>query len=213
MGDRTKGQGAPWRDEEMLREEYVHKQRSSYELAEEWGCSSSTVLHWVRKYRLGKYSRLPRFITVTKGNNQGYETLTGSRSGDSYHVIHHRLLAVAEWGFDAVADKDVHHKNGIRWDNRPENLELLTKEEHTQEHEGTEIVDGEPWYAEDNLRSLYHDLGWSLLEIANEYGVVHSAVRQHMEKHGIERRSNSEAARLQHQGNQQQTLDSFAGDD
>jgi len=70
-----------------------------------------------------------------------------------------------------------------------------------------------PWYAENNLRGLYHDLGWSLLEIANEYGVVHSAVRQHMEKHGIERRSKSEAARLQHQGNQQETLDSFVGDD
>lgn len=30
---------------------------------------------------------------------------------------------VAEHGVDAVAGKHVHHKNGIRWDNRPEKLQ------------------------------------------------------------------------------------------
>jgi len=47
----------------------------------------------------------------------------------------HRLLAVAEYGFDAVADMDVHHKNGIPWDNRPVNIEPMDHGEHTKLHE------------------------------------------------------------------------------
>lgn len=46
----------------------------------------------------------------------------------------HRLVMVAECGFNTVADKHIHLKNGIRWDNRPENLELLSPTEHTERH-------------------------------------------------------------------------------
>jgi hypothetical protein len=56
------------------------------------------------------------------------------RNGAVEHVLVHRLLAVAEYGFDAVAGKHIHHKNGIRWDNRLENLEVLTPSEHAKLH-------------------------------------------------------------------------------
>lgn len=46
----------------------------------------------------------------------------------------HRLLAVAEWGFEAVQGRQVHHVNRIPWDNRPENLALLTPSEHSRLH-------------------------------------------------------------------------------
>jgi len=232
MGDPTKGEGAPWRDEETLREEYVHKQRTSYELAEEWGCSASTVNSWVRKYGLDKYSQLPKFTLISQETEErpdgsrhgssGYEIYTSRAEQVSVsQVRHHRLIAVAEWGLDAICRKEVHHKNGIPWDNRPDNLELLTKGEHStlhnhQKHD-TEVVDGKPWYAEDNLRRLYHELQWSTNEIADEYDVSGGCVRQHMRKLNIETRSLSEANRLTHQDSQQQTLDSFSkrstGDD
>lgn len=49
---------------------------------------------------------------------------------DGVEVAHHRLLAVAWFGVDEVDNKVVHHVNGIPWDNREGNLELLTSEEH-----------------------------------------------------------------------------------
>jgi hypothetical protein len=52
--------------------------------------------------------------------------------GDSIPV--HRLLAVAEWGVDAVKGKHVHHENGVKWDNRVGNLELLNPSEHAKMH-------------------------------------------------------------------------------
>jgi len=223
-----KHEDAPWRDEETLREEYVHKQRTTYELAEEWGCNASTVNSWVRKYGLDKYSQLPKFTLGSRKDEElpdGKRNLSATREqlfhrderGSLNRIYHHRLLAVAEWGLDAIRGKDVHHQNGIRWDNRPDNLELLTRAEHRREHCGTEMVDGEPWYAEDNLRRLYHELEWSTYDIAEKYDVGTTTVNNHMEKHGIERRSKSEANRLCHQDGQQQTLDSFSkrssGDD
>lgn len=49
-------------------------------------------------------------------------------------VLVHRLLAVSENGIDAVKDKHVHHKNGVPWDNRPKNIEVLSEAEHKSKH-------------------------------------------------------------------------------
>jgi hypothetical protein len=46
----------------------------------------------------------------------------------------HRLLAIAEHGIGAVKDKVVHHENGIKWDNRPENIEVMDETEHLRQH-------------------------------------------------------------------------------
>lgn len=214
----------PWRDKETLREEYVHKQRTTHELAEEWGCHHSTVADWVRRYGFDTYNQLPNFTLGspkseerpdgTRSSKATYETAQHlDESGSKRYIRHHRLLAVAEWGLDAIRDMEVHHQNNIPWDNRSDNLELLTKEEHAREHRGTEVVDGEPWYAEGNLRRLYDELEWSLNEIAEEYDVTISTVISHMKKSGIERRATWETRRLQQQDGQQQMLNTFTGDD
>jgi DNA-binding transcriptional ArsR family regulator len=46
----------------------------------------------------------------------------------------HRLVAIAEYGVDAVAGREIHHKNGIKWDNRPSNLTPLDREAHARHH-------------------------------------------------------------------------------
>jgi hypothetical protein len=72
--------------------------------------------------------------------DRGYVICATNYRGTTDSVGIHRLVMVAERGFDAVADKHVHHKNGVRWDNRPENLELLSRTEHAERHGfGSEI--------------------------------------------------------------------------
>lgn len=46
----------------------------------------------------------------------------------------HRLVAVAEYGFDAVAGQEIHHKNNHKADNRRENLEPINASEHVELH-------------------------------------------------------------------------------
>ena len=63
-------------------------------------------------------------------NVNGYERVRHCQE----EVKHHRLLAVAHFGFDEVVENVVHHKNGLTWDNRPDNLELLSQSEHMAHH-------------------------------------------------------------------------------
>jgi len=44
--------GAKYRDEEWLREQYVNEGRSTYDIADECGCSSTTVNRWLEKHAI-----------------------------------------------------------------------------------------------------------------------------------------------------------------
>ncbi|RBI58323.1 hypothetical protein DMJ13_27385 [halophilic archaeon] len=73
---------------------------------------------------------------------QGYVVAYASfKGGGLVNVGIHRLVAVAEYGFDAVSGKHIHHKTGIPWDNRPENLSPETQSEHMREHWHSSVDD------------------------------------------------------------------------
>jgi len=68
-------------------------------------------------------------------NYNGYESwLSNDPDGVERLMKVHRLLAIAEFGIESVKDKHVHHKNGIPWDNRPDNIETITNSKHLAEH-------------------------------------------------------------------------------
>jgi len=98
-------------------------------------------------------------------------------------VYVHRLLAVSEYGFDAVKNKEVHHKNGIKWDNRPENIELLTVEEHRQ-LEADKKYNGN-WRNKELLEKLYWDQEKSMKEIADELDCTSPTICRWLKKHNI----------------------------
>ena len=85
------------------------------------------------------------------GSGAGYERWrsyelrpsTAADGKEDVYVAHHRLLAVVEcypstMSLEAILrdldGKDVHHRNGIKWDNRPSNLEPIDHGEHAKLH-------------------------------------------------------------------------------
>jgi len=134
----------PWRDESLLRNLYWEQELSTTEIADKLECTQPTISKWMQRLNISR--RDPREAAPNRRRHpavftdRGYVICASNYRGTTDSVGIHRLVMVAERGFDAVADKHVHHKNGVRWDNRPENLELLSRAEHANRHGfGTEI--------------------------------------------------------------------------
>jgi transposase len=137
----SKNRDKPWRDAEKLRELYHDYGMSTIDIGAELGCHHMTVISWMEKHDIERRDRL---MAANKGRwkkpapfmttERGYECWKPKVLGETQYVSVHRLLAVSEYGFEAVDEMAVHHKNKIPWDNRPENIELLTFSEHMEKH-------------------------------------------------------------------------------
>lgn len=119
----------PWKDEELLSELYLDEGLSMQEISDKFEGAGTTSIQ-----RALEYYDIPtrqQSSSVSNSNNH-YELICDS--GGSSCVLVHRLQAVSIWGFDAVCGKHIHHQNGIPWDNRPSNLELMNPSEHMSHH-------------------------------------------------------------------------------
>lgn len=145
--DLRKSDFRPWNDEDTLRKMYYDEKMSTREIAEELGASQPTIRRSMEKlgidrrdrseaHQMSMWSKPAPF----RSGPRGYEKWSTTINRKTVDMYVHRLLAVAEYGIDPVADKEVHHKNGIKWDNRAENIELKSKSEHLKTH--AEKTDG-----------------------------------------------------------------------
>jgi predicted DNA-binding transcriptional regulator YafY len=124
----------PHRDEDTLRRLYWSENKSLREMAEELEVGARTVSRNMEKCGVPRREPEHQRGGVHLRFNDGYLTWKPNVRGESYSVRVHRLVAVAEYGYEAVKSNVVHHKNRHKSDNRPENLELMTQAEHNREH-------------------------------------------------------------------------------
>lgn len=186
----------PWRDKETLEEMYHGDGMTCEEIGNELGCSNHTVGDWMERLGIEKRSPSKRVaMGKQKGpvgfhlDSRGYEIVQSRYYGENDTTGVHRLVAVAHHGFDAVCDSHVHHKNGVRWDNRPSNMGVLSPGEHATitQNDRWESID-RPWTDESVVRELYEDRGLKRNEVAEVLGCSPETISRWFKRHGIESR-------------------------
>ena len=121
-------------DEQILHELYHNQNLSSTEIGEILDCDHTTVLDCLHRLEI-KVEKSPKEcnISLTESGDD-YKYFQHIFDGQKSVVYSHRLLAVAKYGPDAVCGMEVHHKNGVRSDNRYENITLMKPGEHQSHH-------------------------------------------------------------------------------
>jgi predicted transcriptional regulator len=135
----------PWHDPDVLEELYLERRLSTTQIADELGCSRSTAHGALKEHEIktrsrgeaGSLSKQKQCRPATFDmDSEGYERWQETYKGTTNSVRVHRLLAVAEYGFEAVCDNIVHHgpSANIPWANWHTNLQIMGWSEHTSHH-------------------------------------------------------------------------------
>ena len=162
----------PWRDEDGLRELYHEEGASLPEIAEVMGCSYRTIWNWFDRFDIPRRKSPQQKPVSFESHEKGYEIWREQSGGTNNNIRVHRLLAVSEFGFSEVAGMHVHHKNGVPWDNRPANIELVTSEEHNQLHHPKACG----WLEVLRIREMYRNGAVSKQALSEMFGVSWSTV-------------------------------------
>lgn len=103
------------------------------------------VMHHSRKFRtgeLGELAPIERYKGEWRKNKQGY--IYRGKKGTRGMEFQHRQVMEEHLGRPLLPEENVHHINGVRDDNRIENLELWS----TSQPPGQRVVDKLAWAKE-----------------------------------------------------------------
>lgn len=120
-------------------------------------CDTSSFTHkycQAHRYRLKKFGSLLEDIpvkhmrknggTLTKSGYRLVYCATHPNAQKSGYIMQHILVMSERLGRPLLPHENVHHKNGVRDDNRPENLELWSKSQPS----GQRVEDKVEWAIE-----------------------------------------------------------------
>jgi len=134
----------------------------------------------------GKKTKLDEPAEVGRVNDRGYVVHGVRYNGTSTTIMVHRLIYALHHNLEEI-DKDlvINHINGIKTDNRPSNLELVTQQDNINhsletglrrvENNNTAILN---WESVDKIRKLFEETDYSNGEIGKMYGVSKCTIRK-----------------------------------
>lgn len=185
---RLKDTEKPYRDPDLLRRLYWEEEMDTRDLADEFGCSGSTVRNWMERHDIPRRTAMEwELLNDPNGHEPLYTDRRGRVGwwGTDGRVFVHRLLAVALYGYDEVCDMQVHHgvESGnlpavqCSWANWPGNLELVSGETHLAKHHTKFDEDGQQ-----EIADMYENTDMSSRDVADEFGCTSTTVLRY---HGI----------------------------
>lgn len=126
---------------EVLEDLYINQRLSAYEIADKLDCGITTVYRWMDKFDI-KRRNASQAKTIQRTNyrvnQKGYPLhISANAGGEKKNIVFtHQLLACIDNDPSVVFDSNtvVHHNNHIPFDNRRENLTVMTRDEHSRYH-------------------------------------------------------------------------------
>ena len=124
-----------YRNAETLRRLYHDERMTLREVGDELGVASSTIRTWMEKHDIERRTGREKPYRVTlRTRKDGYVQWFNDYDGKQSTCLVHQLVTIAH-GADphevfSGGEFNIHHKNGIAWDNRPSNLDFVTSQDH-----------------------------------------------------------------------------------
>jgi transposase len=131
-----------WEDEELMETLMEDKGFSTIEISDMFNCGQSSIGRAKLEFELEGNANPRKKPPHHHWDSRGYEIVCCDNGKKKRQVYIHRLVAVAEYGIEAVKENDVHHINGVKWDNRPSNIEVISPQEHGKIHREEQIAKG-----------------------------------------------------------------------
>lgn len=145
MGNSSKN--PQYRNRDWLVEKYHGDRMGFKKLADHAGVAVATIQYWMDKHDIDSRPQgQPTSLEVSLvQDKRGYERWYNQHRGDKFTCYVHQLVAIADgYDPDEVFDTstEIHHQNGIKWDNRPSNIILLSRDDHQEIHRDDYVS---PW--------------------------------------------------------------------
>jgi len=137
-------------NKEWLREKYGSG-NSTHDIADECGVTGGTILKWLRRFDIdtrdtaykARVNHASFYTTKT-----GYEKVGSRYKQENDACTVHQLVSIANGANPHKVFSNgryhVHHKNGVKWDNRPCSLELKSAHVHQHDHNAAEEIQVSP---------------------------------------------------------------------
>ena len=158
----------PWMNRDWLYEEYVVKDRSSADIANEYGCTQNTIQCWLRNHGIKKEILTHNIVRDKQHQQYDYLYEQHIAKGESMAEI------ARECGVSPDAIRENLKRNGIEIHQRQHRMKYTPEDEEMMIH-------------------LYCDEHMSAYQIAKMYETDHNTIIRHLSARGINTRNRQDA--------------------